>query len=71
MMSLTLDARSLPRGPKTWAETRILLPEWATARSFRNVLSGETLNEVEHHLSASEIFHTLPVALLWADTSHG
>jgi maltooligosyltrehalose synthase len=51
----------------TWGETRIRLPDRAKAERFRHVLTGETVTSVDGHLRASEMFHTMPVALLWSD----
>jgi (1->4)-alpha-D-glucan 1-alpha-D-glucosylmutase len=68
-MSLTRDP--LPRGSKTWGDTQILLPGRATATRFRHVLTGETVSSVDGRLRAAEVFHTMPVALLWADASRG
>jgi len=69
VMSLPTDNRSLPRGPDTWAETRILLPPWAGSVRYRHLLTGETVEATESHLPAAAVFRTSPVALLWADAS--
>jgi (1->4)-alpha-D-glucan 1-alpha-D-glucosylmutase len=66
IMSLTRDSRALPRGPGAWEDTRIVLPDWATAPSYRHLLTCESVNVAERRLSASAVFHTMPVALLWA-----
>ena len=69
VMSLTTDSRSLPRGPDTWASTRILLPPLAGSVRYRHVLTGESVEATEDHLPAAAVFRTSPVALLWTDVS--
>ena len=65
--SLVSEHRPRPLGPETWASTRILLPEGIGAASYRHLLTGETVEATESHLPAAAVFHTSPVALLWAE----
>ena len=64
--SLVSEHRPLPLGSETWASTRILLPEGMGAASYRHLLTGETVDVIGSHLLAAAVFHTSPVALLWA-----
>jgi (1->4)-alpha-D-glucan 1-alpha-D-glucosylmutase len=66
IMSVSRDFSSLPRGPRTWRDTRLLLPPWARHPCYRHVLTGETVPAGEGHLPVAEILHTCPVGLLWA-----
>ena len=64
--SLVSERRPLPLGPETWASMRILLPEGMGAAGYRHLLTGETVDMIGSHLLAAAVFHTSPVALLWA-----
>jgi maltooligosyltrehalose synthase len=66
IMSVSRDFSSLPRGPRTWGDTRLLLPPWARHPRYRHVLTGETVEPGEGHLPVAEILRTCPVGLLWA-----
>ena len=67
VMSPTTGNHSLPRGPDTWASTRILLPPWAGSVRYRHLLTGTAVEATERHLPAAAVFRTSPVALLWAE----
>jgi (1->4)-alpha-D-glucan 1-alpha-D-glucosylmutase len=67
IMSVSRDFSSLPRGLRTWGDTRLVLPPWAQHPRYRHVLTGETVQAGEGHLAVAEILHTCPVGLLWAD----
>jgi len=61
----------LPIGAGVWGDTRIALPRELAARTFRQVLTGETvrpsLRGEAAGLLAADVLRTCPVALLWAD----
>ncbi len=71
IMSLATDSHSPPLGSHAWASTRILLPRWCGAASYRNVLTGETVQPSEGCLPAEAVFRTSPVALIWAQEHAG
>jgi (1->4)-alpha-D-glucan 1-alpha-D-glucosylmutase len=70
LTSLAGGSGSPPNGPADWASTRILLPEWAEAATYRHVLTGVTVETTDRHLPAATVFATSPVALLWAPSAH-
>jgi maltooligosyltrehalose synthase len=60
------DASQWPLGQETWGDTRLALPQRASA--WRNVLTGERLaaraTEGELRLDVGAVLSTLPLALL-------
>jgi len=65
------DSEQLPLGSPTWEETWIEPPDGAHARSYRNVLTDETVQVREHAdgtgFRAADLFNWFPVALLVND----
>ncbi|MGB7933952.1 MAG: hypothetical protein WCH04_17345, partial [Gammaproteobacteria bacterium] len=61
----------LPLGSPVWDETWVEGPEGVQARSYRNVLTGETVPTFQYEngyrLKATDLFNCFPVALLIND----
>lgn len=61
-----------PLGPEAWAETRLLLPDPALPRAWRDVLTDRrVVAGPEGELALGEIFGTLTAALLVPDSPGG
>jgi len=67
------EKHRLPHGPDVWGDTRIELPRKVGGGTFRNAMSGKTLEAQatgeERVLSAGAVFADFPVALLLAAVS--
>jgi len=68
--TLMQSTPAAPLGP-VWSDTRILLPEAVCAGEYCNVFTGRTLligtaPDGPRGVNASELFHSLPVAVLMA-----
>jgi (1->4)-alpha-D-glucan 1-alpha-D-glucosylmutase len=65
------DSDRLPLGSPVWDDTWVKAPEGVQARSYHNVLTGETVpthpDEDEYRLKATDLFRRFPVALLTND----
>jgi (1->4)-alpha-D-glucan 1-alpha-D-glucosylmutase len=65
------DSDRLPLGSPVWDDTRVEVPEGVPARSYHNVLTGETVpahpDEDKYRLKATDLFKHFPVALLTND----
>ncbi|MGB7931743.1 MAG: malto-oligosyltrehalose synthase [Gammaproteobacteria bacterium] len=65
------DSNRLPLGSPVWDDTWIEGPEGMQARSYRNVLTGETVPTLQYEngyrLKATDLFNCFPVALLTND----
>ena len=65
------DSDRLPLGSPVWDDTWVKVPEGVQARSYHNVLTGETVpahpDEDEYRLKATDLFRRFPVALLTND----
>jgi (1->4)-alpha-D-glucan 1-alpha-D-glucosylmutase len=68
---ITSAAYPVPLGLEAWQTSRIHLPPEIAAGHLRNLLTGEVLRSFfhkgQHWALAADVFHTFPVALLWAD----
>ncbi len=65
---LSGDSDRLPLGRSVWDDTWVEGPEGAQARTYRNVLTGETVPTHQHmdgtRLKAADLFNCFPIALL-------
>jgi len=65
------DARTPPIGRAAWGETRLILPDAAGARRWRNLLTDTVIDarDADGHpaLDLADVFEVLPVALLVED----
>ena len=64
-MGRRLDGETWPLGDTSWSNTTVCLPPGAPAR-WRDVLSGIEVETRDDRLHLSEVFASLPVALLTA-----
>jgi (1->4)-alpha-D-glucan 1-alpha-D-glucosylmutase len=58
--------------PRIWRDTQLTLPDDPDRRSFRNVFTGERLDNGAGDragLSVARVFDTMPVALLWSEAA--
>jgi malto-oligosyltrehalose synthase len=65
------DSDRLPLGRSVWGDTWVEGPEGAQARTYRNVLTGETVPTHQYmdgtRLKAADLFNCFPIALLIND----
>ena len=65
------DSDRLPLGSPFWDDTWVEGPEGMQVRSYRNVLTGETVQTLQYEngyrLKATDLFNYFPVALLTND----
>jgi (1->4)-alpha-D-glucan 1-alpha-D-glucosylmutase len=72
---ITSAACPVPLGLEAWQTSRIHLPPEIAASHLRDLLTGEVVRSFfhkgEYWVLAADVFHTFPVALLWADRARG
>jgi (1->4)-alpha-D-glucan 1-alpha-D-glucosylmutase len=65
------DSDLLPLGSPFWDDTWVEGPEGVQVRSYRNALTGETVQTLQYEngcrLKATDLFNYFPVALLTND----
>ncbi len=65
-----LEGQETPIVPaERWEDTAISLPDDWAGRSWRNLLTGETMTAAEGKLALSEVLRSFPVALLATEES--